>query len=99
VVEEALAGLDALILPATAVVAPPVHAPEVRDPLLRFTRPFSLTGHPVIVIPAPTQGLPVGIQVVGHHGRDAELIGVAGALEQEWGTAETSATMGAIDRV
>jgi aspartyl-tRNA(Asn)/glutamyl-tRNA(Gln) amidotransferase subunit A len=97
-VEEALAPWDALLLPATAVVAPPVHAPEVRDPLLRFTRPFSLTGHPVIVIPAPTHGLPVGIQVVGHHGRDAELIQVATALEHEWGAAQKSATMGATDR-
>jgi Asp-tRNA(Asn)/Glu-tRNA(Gln) amidotransferase A subunit family amidase len=80
------------------MVAPPVHGPEVRDPMLRFTRPFSLTGHPVMVIPAPTQGLPVGIQVVGHHGRDVDLIQVASALEQQWGTAEKSETMGQADR-
>jgi Asp-tRNA(Asn)/Glu-tRNA(Gln) amidotransferase A subunit family amidase len=36
------------------------------------------------VIPAPTEGLPVGIQVVGRYGRDKELIQVAEALEREW---------------
>jgi aspartyl-tRNA(Asn)/glutamyl-tRNA(Gln) amidotransferase subunit A len=97
-VEEALLGWDALILPATAVVAPPVHAPEVREPLLRFTRPFSVTGHPVVVIPAPTQGLPVGIQVVGRRGHDAELIQVASALEREWATTLGSPAIGVTDR-
>jgi aspartyl-tRNA(Asn)/glutamyl-tRNA(Gln) amidotransferase subunit A len=83
-VEEALASWDALILPATGIVAPPLRAAEAREALLRFTRPLSVTGHPVVVIPAPTEGLPVGIQVVGRHGRDKELIQVAGALEREW---------------
>jgi aspartyl-tRNA(Asn)/glutamyl-tRNA(Gln) amidotransferase subunit A len=98
-VEEALLDWDALILPATAVVAPPVHAAEVREPLLRFTRPFSVTGHPVIVIPAPTQGLPVGIQVVGRHGRDAELIQVASVLERDWATVPRFPAMRANGRV
>jgi Asp-tRNA(Asn)/Glu-tRNA(Gln) amidotransferase A subunit family amidase len=97
-VEEALVAWDALILPATAVVAPPVHAAEVREPLLRFTRPFSLTGHPVVVIPAATQGLPVGIQVVGRHGRDGELIQVASELEREWATIPGSQAIGAAGR-
>jgi Asp-tRNA(Asn)/Glu-tRNA(Gln) amidotransferase A subunit family amidase len=83
-VEDALGGWDALILPATAVVAPPLTAPEARDALLRFTRPFSLTGHPCIVIPAPVTGLPVGIQIVGRIGTDARLAEVALALERSW---------------
>ncbi|HET7420711.1 MAG TPA: amidase [Candidatus Dormibacteraeota bacterium] len=61
-----MAGIDALVLPATAIVAPPVDAGfEVREPLSRFTRPFNATYQPVAVIPAPVSGLPVGIQVVG----------------------------------
>jgi aspartyl-tRNA(Asn)/glutamyl-tRNA(Gln) amidotransferase subunit A len=84
-VEDALSTVDALILPATAVVAPLLNGPELREPLLRFTRPFSLTGHPVIVIPGAISGLPVGIQVVGRYGRDQELIAVAGHLERVWG--------------
>jgi aspartyl-tRNA(Asn)/glutamyl-tRNA(Gln) amidotransferase subunit A len=83
-VEEALGIWDALVLPATAIVAPPLRKPEQRDGLLRFTRPFSLTGHPCVVIPAPVTGLPVGIQLVGRIGADARLAEVAYALEQSW---------------
>ena len=55
-----------LILPATAIVAPLITSGgEVREPLARYTRPFNLTGQPVVALPAPSKGLPVGIQVVG----------------------------------
>src|SRR5439155_287239 len=64
--ERALDAIDALILPATAIVAPPEEtADEVREPLSRFTRPFNTTHQPVAVVPAPVNGLPVGIQVAG----------------------------------
>ncbi|HEX4628375.1 MAG TPA: amidase family protein, partial [Gemmatimonadales bacterium] len=63
---EAMEDIDALVLPATAIVAPSVNAGiEVREPLARFTRPFNTTHQPVVAIPAPVSGLPVGIQVVG----------------------------------
>jgi aspartyl-tRNA(Asn)/glutamyl-tRNA(Gln) amidotransferase subunit A len=79
----AMRDIDALILPATAITAPLVNAGgEVREPLARFTRPFNTTGQPVVALPAPADGLPVGIQVVGKTNRDA--IGVAAALESEW---------------
>jgi Asp-tRNA(Asn)/Glu-tRNA(Gln) amidotransferase A subunit family amidase len=84
VVEEALGDCDALVLPATSVVAPAVDAPEERAALLRFTRPFSLTGHPSIVIPAPAAGLAVGIQLVGKAGADFRLAEVARVLERSW---------------
>ncbi len=81
--QRALEGVDALILPATAIVAPPVTAGgEVREPLSRFTRPFNTTGQPVVALPAPATGLPVGIQVVGR--TNAATIGVAATLEMEW---------------
>jgi aspartyl-tRNA(Asn)/glutamyl-tRNA(Gln) amidotransferase subunit A len=82
--EEALAGLDALLLPTTAVVAPLIGDEEVREPLTRFTRPFNTTGHPVVSLPYPGTGLPVGIQVVGHLGREDRLLEVALALESTW---------------
>jgi aspartyl-tRNA(Asn)/glutamyl-tRNA(Gln) amidotransferase subunit A len=79
----AMAGIDALILPATAIVAPLVEAGmEVREPLSRFTRPFNTTGQPVVTIPAPVQGLPVGIQVVGRTNSGA--IAAALWLERRW---------------
>ncbi len=80
----AMAGVDALILPATAMVAPPLDAgPEVREPLSRFTRPFNTTYQPVVVVPAPVDGgLPVGIQVVGR--TNAGALRAAAWLEQSW---------------
>jgi aspartyl-tRNA(Asn)/glutamyl-tRNA(Gln) amidotransferase subunit A len=79
----ALKDIDALVLPATAIVAPPISAGnEVREPLARFTRPFNTTGQPVVTLPAPASGLPVGIQVVGRS--NAETLAVAAWLEREW---------------
>ena len=80
----AMEGIDALLLPATAIVAPPVDAGnEVREPLSRFTRPFNTTGQPVVTIPAPVRGeLPVGMQVVGRTNADA--LRAALWLEREW---------------
>ena len=81
--ERAMESVDALLLPATAIVAPPVDAgSEVREPLSRFTRPFNTTGQPVVSIPAPVRGLPVGMQVVGR--TNAEALRVAMWLEQKW---------------
>jgi aspartyl-tRNA(Asn)/glutamyl-tRNA(Gln) amidotransferase subunit A len=79
----AMADIDALLLPATAIVAPPITAGnEAREPLSRYTRPFNTTGQPVVTLPAPASGLPVGIQVVGRS--NAETLAVAAWLEQEW---------------
>ena len=83
-VARAMRGLDALLVPTTAAVAPLIE-PEVDTlPLVRFTRPFNLTGQPVFSLPVPVAGLPVGVQVVGHAGRDIELAAVAATLEAAW---------------
>jgi aspartyl-tRNA(Asn)/glutamyl-tRNA(Gln) amidotransferase subunit A len=80
---QAMDGIDALVLPSTAIVAPPISASiEVREPITRFTRPFNATGQPVVSIPAPVRGMPVGIQVVGRTNSGA--IGAAAWLEQQW---------------
>jgi aspartyl-tRNA(Asn)/glutamyl-tRNA(Gln) amidotransferase subunit A len=81
--ERAMDGLDGLVLPATAIVAVPISAgTEVREPITRFTRPFNATGQPVVTLPAPVRGLPVGIQVVGRTNSGA--IAAAAWLEHEW---------------
>jgi Asp-tRNA(Asn)/Glu-tRNA(Gln) amidotransferase A subunit family amidase len=81
--QNAMEDIDALVVPATAIVAPPISAGnEVREPLARFTRPFNTTGQPVVTLPAPASGLPVGIQVVGR--TNAETLAVAAWLEREW---------------
>ena len=75
--------VDALLLPATAVVAPPIESSEeMREPLTRFTRPFNTTGQPVVVLPAPVRGLPVGMQVVGR--TNEATLRAALWLEREW---------------
>jgi Asp-tRNA(Asn)/Glu-tRNA(Gln) amidotransferase A subunit family amidase len=79
----AMEGIDALVLPATAIVAPAIGAgTEVREPVTRYTRPFNASGQPVVCLPAPVRGLPVGIQVVGR--TNSAAIGAAAWLEQHW---------------
>ena len=86
----AMEKVDALLLPATAIVAPPVDAgTEVREPLSRFTRPFNTTGQPVALVPAPATGLPVGMQVVGRTNEGA--LRAALWLEREWKGASRTA--------
>ena len=81
----AMEGIDALVLPATAIIAPLTSAgTEVREPVTRYTRPFNTTGQPVVTLPAPVDGLPVGIQVVGRTNSGA--ISAAAWLEHRWKT-------------
>jgi Asp-tRNA(Asn)/Glu-tRNA(Gln) amidotransferase A subunit family amidase len=81
----ALSGWDALLAPATAIVAPRVDDKrDVREPMTRFTRPFSASGQPVVTLPLPASGLPIGLQVVGACGGDQALLSVARSLEAHW---------------
>ena len=48
-----------------------------------YTMPFSLTGHPVVVIPIgrTEDGLPIGMQIVGKRWREMELLAIARELD------------------
>jgi aspartyl-tRNA(Asn)/glutamyl-tRNA(Gln) amidotransferase subunit A len=92
-VERAIAGVDALLLPALAIEAPPLGVASVpvkggsepvRNVMLRCTQLFNLTGHPAISIPCATTkaGLPVGLQLAGHIGRTTDLLRTAHAVER-----------------
>jgi len=84
-VEDAMTGVDAILVPATPYVAAIIAESEgIRPQMTRFTRPFNVTGQPIIALPAPTEGLPVGIQVIGHFGDDAKVAEIAAWLEQSW---------------
>lgn len=49
-----------------------------------YTIPFSLTGHPVVVIPVgyTPDGLPIGMQIVGKRWQDRELLVIAQEINQ-----------------
>jgi Asp-tRNA(Asn)/Glu-tRNA(Gln) amidotransferase A subunit family amidase len=84
--EAAMEGWDAVLAPVTRVPPPATGETYERGDLTGWTRPFNTTGQPVITLPVPVDGLPAGIQVVGHHGDEATLVEVALALEAAWRT-------------
>ena len=79
----AMEGLDALITPTLAFVAPRAFDDdrEVRDAVLRFTYPFNALGWPALALPCglAEDGLPASVQLVAPAGEDA-LVLAAGAL-------------------
>ena len=96
-VDRALEGVDALLLPSLPIAGPPIGAttvdvdgkPEpVRAMMLRLTQLFNITGHPAIALPCGrgADGLPRGLQLVGHRGGTERLLAVAAAVERDLGT-------------
>jgi amidase len=89
--DAALAEVDMLLLPTTpmrASLLPPADAaPDVVTALafapLANTAPFNSTHHPAISIPCGmSEGLPVGMMLVGAHFSEAVLYRAAHAFEQ-----------------
>jgi aspartyl-tRNA(Asn)/glutamyl-tRNA(Gln) amidotransferase subunit A len=93
-VDRALEHADALMLPALAIPAPPIGAASVevdgaqepvRAIMLRLTQLFNITGHPAIALPMGRgrDGLPRGLQLVGHRGGTGRLIAAAVVVERQ----------------
>lgn len=78
-----LAGFDAIVAPTVPVVAPTIESTraDATTPavLVSNTRIANVTGHPAVSVPVPTDGLPVGLQVLA--GTDARALAVAAAVE------------------
>jgi len=92
-VDAALAGHDALILPALPIPAPSIGAAwirvgateePVRNLMLRLTSPFNVTGHPAISLPVgrTSSGLPCSAQLVGARNETDRLLRIALAVEE-----------------
>ena len=69
--ERVLAGVDAVLTPTVLCTAPliadaatPEGSKAIRSQLLKNTRLANLTKHPAVSLPLPTNGLPVGLQVI-----------------------------------
>jgi Asp-tRNA(Asn)/Glu-tRNA(Gln) amidotransferase A subunit family amidase len=48
----------------------------------RFNRLFTILGTPAVNVPVPTDGLPIGLQVVAPFGRDSAALAAAALLER-----------------
>lgn len=85
--DEALREVDALIMPAAPVVAPPRGSTHIdlesgpallRPSLLTLLVPFSMAGLPVASVPfCEIDGLPVNVQIVTRRGEDALCLALA----------------------
>jgi aspartyl-tRNA(Asn)/glutamyl-tRNA(Gln) amidotransferase subunit A len=94
----AIVGVDALIAPATPIVAPLLDADTVdvdgrpvpvRQALLSFTVPLGQLGTPVVTIPlGESAGLPFGLQITGRPGAERSLLAFASAYRRAAGVGE-----------
>jgi amidase len=87
----ALERADALLMPTSPVVAPPLPGPDASfaEQFVRAsqtspnTMPFDATHHPAISVPCDeVDGLPVGVMLAGRHYDEATLYRAAYAFEQ-----------------
>lgn len=103
-VREFLGTYDALLLPVSPLPAfpgdiqfPSTVAGEEQPDYLGWMRAvchISVTGHPAIAMPAGfcAAGTPVGVQLVGRHRAERELLGLAAGFEAVTGYAERRPT-------
>ncbi len=91
----AMEGLDAILAPASPVLAPPIEAEEVvvrgerrpvRAALLSCVSPLSQLDCPMVVVPTGVrEGLPVGLQLIGRPGAEELLLRIAATVEANVG--------------
>ncbi len=95
--DEALSRFDLLLLPTTPMVAPPLPPADASIEAIvgqaflpaGNTLPFDYTHHPAMSIPCGTSdGLPIGMMLVGRHFEESTIYRAARAFEQhaDWRT-------------
>ncbi len=85
----AMSGVDVLATPTQRILAPTIEEEEMGPPDTSWgTRHFNFSGHPAISLPCgfSRDGLPIGLQLVGHHHEERALLQVAHVYERaaEW---------------
>jgi amidase len=89
--DAALREVDLLLLPTIPMKATLLPAPDAsREDRVRLasemvdnTAPFDVSGHPAMNVPcAMSEGLPVGMMLVGRHWEEATVLRAANAFEQ-----------------
>ena len=90
--DNALSRFDALLMPTTTMVAPPIcgETASVLESIgaighgMQNTGQFDVTGHPAISVPCGTSsGLPVGAMLVGRHFEETTLYRLAQVVFDE----------------
>jgi aspartyl-tRNA(Asn)/glutamyl-tRNA(Gln) amidotransferase subunit A len=83
---ELTAGLDLVVTPTLAMVAPRAGVGDLalRERVLRFTYPWNVIGAPALALPcgAAEDGLPASIQLVGRPGDDGVVLAAGKLLER-----------------
>ena len=95
VYDDALQTVDLLVMPTTPMKAPmlPPGDASLEEKVARASGmngglnanncPFNVTGHPVMTVPCGlSEGLPIGMMLVGRRGEDATVLRAAHAFEQ-----------------
>jgi amidase len=85
--DEAFTKVDALVMPTTPTKAPLIPPPgtttETDVGCSKNTAAFDVTGHPAVSVPCGTsEGLPVGMMIVGRHWEDGTILRIADAFER-----------------
>jgi len=90
-VHRALDPVDVMLIPAQPIAAPTVarmatlgQVPAELAALIRYTAPFSLSGHPTLTVPAAftAKGLPVAVQFVGKHLGEVDICRAGRAFQR-----------------
>lgn len=88
---QALEPVDVMLIPAQPIAAPTVarmatlgQVPAELAALVRYTAPFSMSGHPSLTLPAAftAQGLPVAVQFVGKHLGEVQICRAGRAFQR-----------------
>ncbi len=106
----AFSKVDAILTPATPAGAPEIGRGEIaiagktetlRTAIMRLNRPTNFTGHPSLTIPCgfTSEGMPVGLQLIGPRWSEAKLLAIASLYEGANGWYRRRPSLGAASSV